>query len=37
MKEETATKENEANTEQVDTTIGLNVSGHILIRDKETG
>ena len=37
MKEETATKENEANTEQVDTTIGFNVSGHILIRDKETG
>ena len=37
MKEENATNENKANTEQVDTTIGFNVSGHILIRDKETG
>ena len=37
MKEETATNKNNSNAEQVDTTIGLNVSGHILIRDKETG
>ena len=37
MKDETATNENNTNTEQVDTTIGFNISGHILIRDKDTG
>jgi len=37
MKEETATNENKSNTEQVDATIGFNISGHILIRDKESG
>ena len=36
MKEETATNENKANTEQVDTTIGFNVL-FIQSRDKETG
>jgi hypothetical protein len=37
MKEENATNENKPQTEQVDTTVGFNISGHILIRDKESG
>ena len=37
MKEENATNENKPQAEQIDTTIGFNISGHILIRDKESG